>query len=541
MLRSWALIALVFAASLALGLEARAAAGSDIVTAARLGVYQGKARFVLEMTGKVPYQVGYEAGPDRIVLSFPAFAWHPHAQSGKASSGLIAGYHYAAKGGKAVLTLDLRGPAEPKDIFFIPPQDSHDWRFVVDVGGASKGEFAKRVAEAKPQPEAQAKPEQKAAEAKPAEQAQAPAPPRPEAKAEPKVEPPKPEAKLAQAPPQPQPPKPQPQAVPPAPQPAPVKQAEAVQAKPQPQPQPQTQTKPAPPAPQAKAVPQAPAPAAPDAKAAPSPPAPVQMAALTPSQTPPKPAMPAAKPQGPHKFVVVIDPGHGGVDPGAQATDGTKEKDVVFKVGQALGKKLEHSGRYVAVLTRTGDNFLKLSERVDVARQAHAELFISLHADTLPDSPDVSGTSVYTLSGKATDKEAEALAGKENRADIIAGVDLSHEPEDVTHILIDLAQRETANHSTGFAHSVAVALASWSPTVKNATRQAGFRVLKAPDVPSVLIELGYLSNKNDLARITSDSWIDQFTDAIVASVDHQFQVGEGKVQRVDAADRATLR
>jgi N-acetylmuramoyl-L-alanine amidase len=112
---------------------------------------------------------------------------------------------------------------------------------------------------------------------------------------------------------------------------------------------------------------------------------------------------------------------------------------------------------------------------------------------------------------------------------------------DVTHILIDLAQRETLNHSTGFAHSVAVALASWTPTVKNATRQAGFRVLKAPDVPSVFFELGYLSNANDLARITSDSWIDQFTDAMVASADHQFQVGEPKVQRVDAAERATLR
>jgi N-acetylmuramoyl-L-alanine amidase len=543
---AWAFLAFIGVAGLGGAHPASAAAGSDIVTAARLGIYQGKTRFVLELTGKVPYQVSYETGPDRITLEFPALTWHPRETSGKAKSGLVAAYHLAAKGAKASLVLDLRGPATPKDVFFIPPQEGHDWRFVVDLAPATKGDFA-RVASASAEKQKAKAEEKRTPEAKSETKTAAAAPTLPPAspvKAEAPKLPPAP-AKAAPAP----------KAAAPVP-PAPPAQAKA---SPQPAPQPQILAEArvqAPPAsahsapPTAPAAIPAPAPPPTVAKAPPpSPPAPAKVASAAPAPQasppapPPAPQVPVVAPAlGPHRHVVVIDPGHGGVDPGAQASDGTKEKDVVFKVADALAKKLEHTGRYMPVLTRSGDNFLKLSERVEVARQAHAELFISLHADTLPDSPDVSGTAVYTLSGKASDKEAEALAGKENRADIIAGVDLSHEPDDVTFILIDLAQRETMNRSIAFAHSVGTALGSWTPTVKNMTRQAGFRVLKAPDVPAVLVELGYLSNKDDLARITSDAWIDQFTDAVVASADHQFHEGEAKrVERVDAADRAQLR
>lgn len=230
--------------------------------------------------------------------------------------------------------------------------------------------------------------------------------------------------------------------------------------------------------------------------------------------------------------VIVIDPGHGGVDPGASAGDGTFEKDVVLAVALELASELEDTGRYQVRLTRSGDTFLKLKERVDFARHAKADLFISLHADALTSNPKVGGFSVYTLSETASDKEAEALASKENRADVIGGVDLSSESDDVTMILIDLAQRETMNQSIQFAHAIASDLKGDTRMVKNGIRQAGFRVLKAPDVCSVLIELGYLSNAADLKRITSDEWRAAFADAVTHAVDQHFAAyGRASEQR----------
>lgn len=229
-----------------------------------------------------------------------------------------------------------------------------------------------------------------------------------------------------------------------------------------------------------------------------------------------------AQTEGAAKPVVVIDPGHGGVDPGAQGADGTLEKDVTLAFAKALQAILDEDGRYEVVLTRDDDVALPLRSRVERARVAGASLFISLHADALPKQPDVHGLSVYTISAKATDAEAAALAQKENRADIIAGVDLSGEPDDVTQILIDLAQRQTVSESMAFADDLMQVFTGRASLVKNAHRSAGFRVLKAPDVPSVLIELGYLSNESDLEDLASERWRKSMAEALHGAIDRHF-------------------
>ena len=229
---------------------------------------------------------------------------------------------------------------------------------------------------------------------------------------------------------------------------------------------------------------------------------------------------PALKPRG-GKRVVVIDPGHGGIDPGAIGVKGTAEKDVVLAFARTLGKALEASGRYKVVFTRDKDVFVTLRDRVRVARQSEAELFIALHADALRRS-NTRGATVYTLSDKGSDAEAEALAQKENRADIIGGVDLGQESEEVTGILIDLAQRETRNHSTYFAKQLAGGMKSATRFTSRPIRSAGFRVLKAPDVPSVLLELGYLSSAEDEALLTSEAWRRKVSKTIADAVDDYF-------------------
>lgn len=221
--------------------------------------------------------------------------------------------------------------------------------------------------------------------------------------------------------------------------------------------------------------------------------------------------------------VVVIDPGHGGVDPGAAGPDGASEKDIVLAFAKQLKIKIEASGRRKAVLTRDDDTFISLPGRVKVARDNAAALMISIHADTLTDPFGVRGATIYTLSSKASDKEAERLADKENKADLIAGVDLSDEPEEVAGILFDLTRRETTSFTAQFAKMLARDLKQAAKLNKNPLRSAGFRVLKAPDVPSVLLELGYLSSKEDAKLLMSDAWRDQATDAISKAIDRYFE------------------
>lgn len=221
------------------------------------------------------------------------------------------------------------------------------------------------------------------------------------------------------------------------------------------------------------------------------------------------------------KRMIVIDPGHGGIDPGAIGIRRTKEKDVVLAFSRALRDKLGQNKNYEVVLTRDDDTFLSLKQRVKVARQNQADLFIAVHADTVRGA-SVRGATLYTVSEKASDAEAEALAQKENRADIIGGMDLGTENEEVTDILIELAQRETKNHSIFFAKKAATQLQLVTHMTGKPTRSAGFVVLKAPDVPSVLLELGYLSNKADEALLVSPKWQAQVTEAMAKAIDTYF-------------------
>ena len=238
-----------------------------------------------------------------------------------------------------------------------------------------------------------------------------------------------------------------------------------------------------------------------------------------PVAAPAEPAPPAnglAQPSG--RFVVAIDPGHGGADPGTIGVDGIKEKDLVLTMGLELARALEATGRYTAVLTRSRDEGLALRERIKIARDAGARLLLSLHADSIAD-PTVAGASVYTLSETASDEEAAALAAKENKADILSGVDLSRHDPIVASILIDLAQRDTLNKSIDFSQILADELAKVTPLLRNHRRFAGFAVLKSPETPSVLIELGYLSNPEEAKRLADPRHRAKLARAIVAAID----------------------
>lgn len=223
------------------------------------------------------------------------------------------------------------------------------------------------------------------------------------------------------------------------------------------------------------------------------------------------------------KPVVVLDPGHGGVDSGTKTGDGIAEKDVVLAFAKTLKKKLDAKRQYRVLLTREDDRFLALRERVAFAQKRRANLFISIHADYSPRKPkEVSGATVYTLSDEASDEESKELAAKENFSDAIAGVELPDDSDEVVaNILIDLAQRETHTHSLSLAKSI-VAQMGRSNLHRKAMKSAGFRVLKAPDVPSVLLELGYLSNPEDEKRLTSDSWRAATADKVTAAIDSYF-------------------
>ncbi len=237
----------------------------------------------------------------------------------------------------------------------------------------------------------------------------------------------------------------------------------------------------------------------------------------------PEPPPPSVAPRGDGRPVIVIDPGHGGVDPGTIGASGVYEKQITLAVALGLERQLKATGRYVVKMTRRRDVFVRLRRRLGIARAVRASLFISLHADAIADKR-LRGAAVYSLSEKASDAEAAALAAKENRADIIAGVDFAAEAysDDVTNILIDLAQRETKNLSALFAAAVIAELGKETRLVRKTHRFAGFRVLKAPDVPSVLVELGYLSNRRDERMLRDPAQQGKLMRAIVRAIDRFF-------------------
>jgi len=239
--------------------------------------------------------------------------------------------------------------------------------------------------------------------------------------------------------------------------------------------------------------------------------------AMTPRPAAPKPAAPTDK-----RKVVVIDPGHGGPDPGGIGVSGVYEKVVVLKAAKIFKQMLEKTGRYRVVLTRDRDIYISLRKRYEVAEQVNADLFISLHADKIG-RRDVRGLSVYTLSERASDKEAAALARKENKADIIAGADLSDYSADVSSILIDLAQNSTNEDSWGFAETLVGELKHDVRLLRNTHRFAGFAVLKSPNVPSVLVELGYLSNRRDEKLLTNPEYFRTVGRGLTKAIDRYFK------------------
>jgi N-acetylmuramoyl-L-alanine amidase len=262
-----------------------------------------------------------------------------------------------------------------------------------------------------------------------------------------------------------------------------------------------------------------------------------QQASALPLSDPRKAAEAPAQPSGDPRPLIVIDPGHGGPDTGAKVGDGEiMEKHMVLDFSMTLRDQLEKSGKYRVVLTRIDDTFIPLGERVKMARQRQAALFISIHADSLPKAEgDVQGATVYTLSDKASDSEAAKLAEAENRSDVVAGIDLSREPGDVADILIDLAQRETKGYSHQFARTLVGEMKSAMRLHKKPLKSASFVVLKAPDVPSVLVELGYMTNKQDLKLLMSEGWRAKAAESMVQAVDAFFRT------RVAGADAGAAR
>jgi N-acetylmuramoyl-L-alanine amidase len=235
-----------------------------------------------------------------------------------------------------------------------------------------------------------------------------------------------------------------------------------------------------------------------------------------------KPPVKDDKPKQPiRRRRVVIDPGHGGTDPGTIGVRGTHEKEVTLTVARELRRQLLATQRYDVALTRERDDFVSLGERVQHARAAKGELFLSLHADAIH-RPDVRGASVYTLSEQASDARAAALAAKENRADAIAGLDLSNQKPDIAAILIDLVQRETKNQSATFANLLLPELGRDMRLLDRSHRFAGFAVLKAPDIPSVLVEMGYLSNREDERLLTAAPYQAKLAGTLVRAIGRYF-------------------
>jgi N-acetylmuramoyl-L-alanine amidase len=256
---------------------------------------------------------------------------------------------------------------------------------------------------------------------------------------------------------------------------------------------------------------------------------------------PPQPVTPsqqAAATAG--KPIVVIDPGHGGVDVGAAGIHGEQEKNIVFEFALALRDKIEAGGRLHAILTRKEDVFVALDDRVQFAKKNNAALFLSIHADTLGEA-SVHGATIYTSSPKASDSEAQRIAEKENRADQAAGLEHKDDAEEIGDILFDLTRRETRAYSKRFAEALVNQWKEAGSLNKNPSRSAGFVVLKAHDIPSALLELGYLSSEKDLANLTSAQWREQAAAATASAIDSFFSGREFEPARPAPAVAATVR
>ncbi|MFD2264781.1 N-acetylmuramoyl-L-alanine amidase [Lacibacterium aquatile] len=248
------------------------------------------------------------------------------------------------------------------------------------------------------------------------------------------------------------------------------------------------------------------------------------LAATDPKAKPAAPAIKKTPPKPPviKKKIIAIDAGHGGKDPGAIGATGIYEKLITMSVALDLAKRLEATKRYDVVLTRNNDTFIALSDRVRLARAGASALMISLHADSIPTNPDASGFSVYTLSEKASDGMAAALADRENAADLVGGIDLTKHSKHVKTILLDLMSRETSNNSLMMAATMVDTLHPPFSALHHPHRQANFAVLRAPDIPAVLVEMGFLSNKNDEKQLKTKTYQQKLAERLHVGIDRHF-------------------
>ncbi len=437
--------------------------------------HDGFTRFVMDVSGKPEYSIFALSSPERLVIDISdAERAQSFKNNKKYRSAIIANVRSGIKDGNGIrIVLDLNASIRVKKAFIIPPGQTASYRLVVDISYNAHN----RITAVAPTPA------------------------------------PTPQAPVKVVPPIPEPAESLPWRRIPIPQPAPI-------------PTPITE-------PRETIPPQQPAPVPEPVEHVAPVPEPVEEEPTFIAASPGaedvavKPPVPTFKPtreqpqsSAVYMPLIIIDPGHGGVDPGAIGKSGTKEKSLTLSYALALKEAIEKEGKYRVVLTRDRDVFVSLRDRVIKAQKAEGDLFISLHADSHP-QPSTRGLSVYTLSENASDKEAEALANMENKSDVLK-VDLADQNDEIADILIDLVQRESKNNSSRFAEGLVGTLKQKVTLLPNTHRFAGFRVLTAPDIPSVLVEMGYLSNVEEEKSLNSPDYKNRLVSAIVHGVNKYF-------------------
>ncbi|CAK0742790.1 N-acetylmuramoyl-L-alanine amidase [Azospirillaceae bacterium] len=522
--KPWALIALTILIVTAASIPAFAAS-SPVVAEARFGIHPDKTRFVLEISEPVDFQVSVSVDPYRVQIDFAGLAWPSVTDGGLKNGGLGKGvvrryYRQPANVGTSRLVLELTGPARVREAFLIPSRDGHLPRFVLDLeptshavalqersrvvsgGHSQQTKLSASDAVEKPNPVETPSVADPSASTDLSASTERPAPITDTSQVI--LDAASSRSSLIMVP------------AAPSMTNAATNAAENVgsRAKPAPGPHYSASNNTLAPAPVSVSV----------MSSSPMPSSIAASMATAAAVTVPVTRLPQPIPHPPLqnvKRMVVVDAGHGGEDPGAISANGGYEKDITLAVSREMRRLLERTGRYRVVLTRDSDVFIRLRDRVSRAREVNADLFISLHADSIA-NPNMHGLSIYSLSDKASDREAEMMAQRENRADAIGGIDLSTESDEVATILIDLAQRDTMNHSRRFASLAIRELGRSFKLIPRPHRSAGFAVLTAPDVPSVLIEMGYLSNSQDLAILTQPVQRENLATTIVHSVDQYF-------------------